>query len=97
MPDDLRIRIQPEHDFNIVGGEQSYQKRNGLTITEYSPKAPTFGAPNSKYRARVAPASRGKRKKSQSADETDQTPAEKQASMTWPLAHIPVLRGTGTS
>ncbi len=40
-------------------------------------------APNSKYRSRVTPARRGKRKKSHSADETDQTPAEKRASMTW--------------
>jgi hypothetical protein len=40
-------------------------------------------APNSKYRARVTPASRGKRKKSHSADEVDQTPAEKRASMMW--------------
>ena len=48
-----------------------------------SPKAPTFGAPNSKNRAWVTPASRGKRIKCQSAGETDQTPAEKRASMTW--------------
>ena len=40
-------------------------------------------APNSKYRARVTPARRGKRKRSCLADETDQTPAEKRASMTW--------------
>ena len=39
-------------------------------------------APNSKYRAKVTPARRGKRKKSHSADEADQTPAEKRASMT---------------
>ena len=49
----------------------------------YSPKAPTFGAPNSKYRAKVTPARRGKRKKPHSADESDQTSAEKRASMTW--------------
>jgi hypothetical protein len=40
-------------------------------------------APNSKYRARVTPAKRGKSKKYHSADDTDQTPAEKRASMTW--------------
>ena len=40
-------------------------------------------APNSKYRARVTPARRGKRKKSNLANEADQTPAEKRASMTW--------------
>ena len=40
-------------------------------------------APNSKYRARVTPAGRGKCKKTQSADESDQTSAEKRASMTW--------------
>jgi len=40
-------------------------------------------APNRKYRAKVTPATRGKRKKSHSADEADQTPAEKRASMTW--------------
>jgi len=39
--------------------------------------------PNSQYCARVTPASRGKHKKRHSADETDQTPAEKRASMTW--------------
>ena len=40
-------------------------------------------APNSKYRAGVTPARRGKRKKFNSVDEADQTPAEKRASMTW--------------
>jgi hypothetical protein len=40
-------------------------------------------APNSKYRSKVTPARRGKRKKCHSVDETDQTPAEKRASMTW--------------
>ena len=40
-------------------------------------------APNSKYRAKVTLVRRGKRKKSYSADEADQTPAEKRASMTW--------------
>jgi hypothetical protein len=40
-------------------------------------------APNSKYRVTVTPAKRGKRKKLHSADEADQTPAEKRASMTW--------------
>jgi hypothetical protein len=40
-------------------------------------------SPHSKYRAGVTPAMRGKRKKSHSADEADQTPAEKRASMTW--------------
>ena len=38
-------------------------------------------APNSKYRAKVVPAKRGKRKKCHSVDGTDQTPAEKRASM----------------
>jgi hypothetical protein len=40
-------------------------------------------APNSKYRSKVTPARRGKRKKCHSVDEADQTPAEKRASMTW--------------
>jgi hypothetical protein len=40
-------------------------------------------APNSKYRARVTPARRGKCKKNQSPDESDQTPAEKRVSITW--------------
>ena len=40
-------------------------------------------APNSKHRARVTPAGRGKCKKTQSADESDRTSAEKRASMTW--------------
>ena len=40
-------------------------------------------APNSKYRERVTPARRGKRKKCHSVDDVEQTPAEKQASMTW--------------
>jgi hypothetical protein len=40
-------------------------------------------APNSKYRSMVTPARRGKRKKCQSVDEADQTPAEIRASMTW--------------
>ena len=40
-------------------------------------------APNSKYRARVTPARRGKHKKCHPADKADQTPAEKRASMTW--------------
>ena len=40
-------------------------------------------APNSKYRSKVTPARRGKRKKCHSVDEADQTPAEKRASITW--------------
>jgi hypothetical protein len=40
-------------------------------------------APNSKYRAKVTPARRGKRKKCHSADKTNQTAAEKRASITW--------------
>ena len=40
-------------------------------------------ASNSKYRAKVIPVRRGKRKKPNSADDADQTPAEKRASMTW--------------
>ncbi len=40
-------------------------------------------APNSKYRARVTLAKSGKSKKCHSVDDTDQTPAEKRASMTW--------------
>ena len=40
-------------------------------------------APNSKYRAKITPARRGNRKKCHSADDVDQTPAEKRASMTW--------------
>ena len=53
-------------------------------------------APNSKHRVQVTPARRGKVKKIRSLDE-DQTPAERRAAMTWPLSHIRVLRGTGTS
>ena len=52
-------------------------------------------APNSKYRARVTPAKRGKGKKIRTHDKKqDQTPAERRASMTWPLSHIRVLRAT---
>jgi len=40
-------------------------------------------APNSKYRAVVTPAKRGKRSNTQSLGVSDQTPAEKRASMTW--------------
>ena len=40
-------------------------------------------APNSKYRVTVTPARRGKHEKSYSADEADQSTAEKRASMTW--------------
>jgi hypothetical protein len=40
-------------------------------------------APNSKFRSQVTPARRGKRRKRHPADETDQTLAEKRASMTW--------------
>ena len=40
-------------------------------------------APNSKYRSKVTPTRLGKRKKCHTADEADQTPAEKRASMTW--------------
>ena len=42
-------------------------------------------APNSKYRALVTPARRGKNRKCHSADEADQTPAKKRASMTWAM------------
>ena len=41
-------------------------------------------APNSKYRALVTPAKRGKGKKVETSNEVlDQTPAEKHISMTW--------------
>ena len=40
-------------------------------------------APNSKSRAKITPARRGKRKRACFEDGTDQTPAEKRASMTW--------------
>ena len=40
-------------------------------------------APNSKYRARVTPTRRSKRKTIRSPDVADQTPAEKRASMNW--------------
>jgi hypothetical protein len=51
---------------------------------ECSPKAPTFGAPNSNYRAMVTPAKRGGRKKTKAAnDKQNQTPAERPAAMTW--------------
>ena len=40
-------------------------------------------APNSKYRAKVSPARRGKRRKCHSTDEADPTPAEKRVLMTW--------------
>jgi hypothetical protein len=53
-------------------------------------------APNSTHRAQVTPAKRGKVKKIRSPDQ-DQTTAERRAAMTWPLPHIRVLRGTGTS
>jgi hypothetical protein len=55
-------------------------------------------APHSRYRALVTPAKRGKGKKVKTTEEKqDQTSAERRASMTWPLSHILVLRGTGTS
>ena len=55
-------------------------------------------APNSKYRAWVTPAKRGKgRKIKPLGEKQDQTPAERRASMTWPFSHIRVLHGTGTS
>ena len=55
-------------------------------------------APNSQYRVRVTPAKRGRGKPVKPLDEAqEQTPAERRASMSWPLSHIPVLRGTGTS
>jgi hypothetical protein len=50
-------------------------------------------APNSKYRALVTPARRGKCKEIHSADKADQTPVEKRISMNWLLSYIPVLRG----
>ena len=40
-------------------------------------------APNSKYRARVTPARRGKREKCHPVNRTGQTAAEQRASMTW--------------
>ena len=40
-------------------------------------------APNSKHRVLVTPSRRGKCKKTQAPEETDQTPAEKRASMNW--------------
>ena len=40
-------------------------------------------APNSKYRSKVTPAGRGKSRKCYPANDAEQTPAEKQVSMTW--------------
>jgi hypothetical protein len=55
-------------------------------------------APNSKDRAQVTLAERGKGKKIKvPKGAQDQTAAEKRASMTWPFSHIRVLHGTGTS
>jgi hypothetical protein len=69
-------------------------------------------APNSKYRALVTPAKRGKGKKGIAAQQQpDPTSAERRAwprpasrpvpgltfSMTWPFSHILVLHGTRTS
>ena len=53
-------------------------------------------APNSKHRKQITPAKRDRGGKTRSLDE-DQTPAERKAAMTWPLSHVRVLRGTGTS
>ncbi len=52
-------------------------------------------APNSKHRVHITPANRGKVSQTRSL-ETNQTPAEQRAAMTWPLSHIPVLRGTAS-
>lgn len=52
---------------------------HGLNLTRFH----GVFAPNSKYRALVTPARRGKNSKCHSADEADQTAAEKRASMTW--------------
>ena len=40
-------------------------------------------APNSRYRAMVTPAKRGRGKKTKAANDKQETPAEKRASMTW--------------
>ena len=51
---------------------------------ECSPKAPTFGAPNSHYRVMVTPAKWGRGKKTKATnDKQDQTPAKRHAAMTW--------------
>ena len=56
----------------------------GEFVTACSPKAPTFGAPNSKHRALVTPAKRGKGNKRSDTDEgREQTSAERRASMSW--------------
>ena len=52
--------------------------------------------PNSKHRALVTPAKRGKGNKAK-APEEGQTRAERHSAMTWPLSHILVLRGTWAS
>ncbi len=52
----------------------------GVNLTRYH----GVFAPNSKYRARVTPAKRGKGKKASPAQQQpDPTPAERRASMTW--------------
>jgi len=57
----------------------SFIPKPGVNLTRFH----GVFAPNSKYRSKVTPARRGKCKKSNSADQADQTPAEKRASMTW--------------
>ena len=56
-------------------------------------------APNSKHRALVTPSGRGKgsRKSKDQVHADDKTPAERHTVMSWPLPHLPVLRGTCTS
>jgi len=82
----------------IGGREHLARERQGQGETRYwsrgqpglsRDRAPREGgyyngvfAPNSKYRAKVTPVKRGKDKKSHPAEEGDQSPAEKRASMT---------------
>ena len=54
-------------------------------------------APNSHYRMTITPAKRGKGARNTTHSHTepdDRNPMEQRAAMTWPLSHIPVLRGT---
>ena len=65
------------HRYQRLCGHQQVKPRVNLT------RFHGVFAPKSKFRSRVTPARRGKHKKAHPADETDQSPAEKRASMTW--------------
>ena len=76
----LIVNLQTSAEQNFISRLAALVPRPRVNLTRFH----GVFAPNSKYRARVTPAKRGKGRKTGVAnDNAEQTPAERHAAMTW--------------